>query len=107
MPEAISRKVTVKVFGFLRRRMDELGLPYEVERHIPRGGCAAHEVARQIGLPPEDIEAVFRNGVVVNLYDTVEPGDRIGFFPPGTPGPYRALLGIARENTERRRRESR
>ncbi|MBU4425394.1 MAG: thiamine biosynthesis protein ThiS [Desulfobacterales bacterium] len=97
--------VNISLFGFLRRYMDEQGLPYTLEREIARQGEAAFDLARELSLPPEKIEAVFCNGRVINIYDTVFPGDRVAFFPFGTPGPYRVFLGIARENIERTRRE--
>ena len=97
--------VSIRIFGFLRRYMDEQGLPYALERAIPEGGRSAHDLARELSLPPEKIEAVFCNGCVINIYDLVCPGDRVAFFPYGTPGPYRVFLGMARENLERARRE--
>ena len=97
--------VTVGVFGFLQRYMDEQGLPHNLERDIPGEGCSAYDIARRLSIPPEKIEAVFCNGGVINIYDTVFPGDRVGFFPQGTPGPYRVFLGVVRENRERARRE--
>ncbi len=98
--------VTVRVFGFLQRYIDEQGLPCNLERKIPGEGSQAHDIARGLSIPPEKIEAVFCNGSVINIYDTIFPGDRVGFFPHGTPGPYRVFLGIAREDRERVRRET-
>ena len=97
--------VNISLFGFLRRYMDEQGLPYALEREIPRAGEAAFDIAMGLSIPPEKIEAVFCNGRVINIYDPVFSGDRLAFFPFGTPGPYRVFLGIARENIERARRE--
>ena len=97
--------IEIHIFGFLRRFMDEQGLPYTMERAIPGEGIPAHSVAKELSVPPEEVEAVFRNGRVVNIHDPVFPGDRVSFFPHGTPGPYRVFLGIARENRERSRRE--
>ena len=106
MPAAKKQNtVSIRIFGFLRRYMDEQGLPYALERAIPEGGQSAHDLARELSLPPEKIEAVFCNGHVINIYDSVGPGDRVAFFPFGTPGPYRVFLGMARENLERARRE--
>jgi len=85
--------------------MDEQGLPYALERQIAREGEAAFDIAMELSIPPEKIEAVFCNGRIINIYDPVFPGDRLAFFPFGTPGPYRVFLGIARENIERARRE--
>jgi hypothetical protein len=97
--------VNMHIFGFLRRYMDEQGLPYALEREIAHEGEAAFDIAIGLAIPPEKIEAVFCNGRVINIYDPVFPGDRVAFFPYGTPGPYRVFLGIARENIERTRRE--
>jgi hypothetical protein len=97
--------VNIGVFGFLRRHMDDQGLSYALERQIASKGEPAFDIARMLSLPPEEIEAVFRNGRVINIYDPVFPGDRVAFFPFGTPGPYRVFLGMARENVERARHE--
>lgn len=100
-----SRPVEVAVFGSLRRFMDSQGLPYRLERQAPEDGMSAHLLARDLNIPLEKIEAVFLNGQVINIYDPVYPGDRVAFFPQGTPGPYRVFLGMMRENRERERRE--
>jgi hypothetical protein len=96
-PQAAS----IHIYGFLRDYMDEQGLPYILERVIPRGGHPASKIARELSLPLEKIEAVFCNGRVINIYDSVFPGDRVAFFPYGTPGPYRVFLGMVRENLAR------
>lgn len=97
--------VNIHIFGSLRCYMDEQGLPYEVEKLIPKEGRTAYDLAGEVSLPPEEVEAVFRNGRVINIYDLVFPGDRVAFFPSGTPGPYRVFLGMVRENLARARRE--
>jgi len=79
------------------------GSPMEIP--VPEGGREAIDITRELGIPDEMIEAVFRNGLVQNVHDRVYPGDRVAFVPPGTPGPYRFLLGMVRENVERTRRE--
>ena len=97
--------VSVYVFGFLRTHMDSQGLSYTFEKEIAREGETAYDIARELRIPPEKIEAVFLNGRVKNIHDLVFPGDRVAFSPHGTPGPYRVFLGMARENVERTRRE--
>jgi len=99
------RPVSVRIFGSLRGCLDEQGLPHSLERPIPEEGCAAYDVVTMLSLPPEKVEAVFRNGRIINIYDPVFPGDRLAFCPYGTPGPYRVFLGMVRENRERARRE--
>ena len=97
--------VTIRIFGFLRSHMDAQGMPYTLEKPIPAKGCTAHDIVAMLSLPPEKVEAVFRHGRVINIYDPVFPGDRLAFCPYGTPGPYRVFLGMVRENRKRARRE--
>jgi len=100
-----SHTVSVRIFGFLQAYMDSQGFPYAFEKEIAREGMTAYDIACELRIPPEEIEGIFLNGCVKNIYDLVFPGDRMAFFPKGTPGPYRVFLGMARENVERARRE--
>ncbi|MDQ1334404.1 MAG: hypothetical protein QG552_1354 [Thermodesulfobacteriota bacterium] len=102
---AKQQTVAIRVFGSLRSTMDAQGLPYTLERDVSKEGCTAYDIVTMLSLPPEKVEAVFRNGRVINIYDPVFPGDRLAFCPYGTPGPYRVFLGMVRENRERARRE--
>lgn len=92
-----SGPVSIRIFGALRRHLDKQGLPHTLERDLPSGGKSAYDVALGLYLPPEKIEAVFRNGRVIDIHDTIFPGDRVAFTPYGTPGPYRVFLGMVRE----------
>jgi len=98
--------VTIRIFGFLRRYMDERGLPHVLTEDVPKGGMSAYDLVERLSIPPKKVEAVFRNGQVINIYDLVSPGDRVALLPQGTPGPYRFFLGMDRENRERARREA-
>ncbi|MEA1970884.1 MAG: MoaD/ThiS family protein [Thermodesulfobacteriota bacterium] len=100
-----SHTVSVRVFGFLQAYMNNQGFPCAFEKEIAREGRTAYDIACDLRIPPEEIEGIFLNGCVKNIYDLVFPGDRVAFFPKGTPGPYRVFLGMARENVERARRE--
>jgi molybdopterin converting factor small subunit len=86
--------VTIRLFSSLRALMKERGLPVCCERVVPREGKTGFEVAAELELPEERIEAVFRNGLIQGLDQKVFPGDRVAFVPRGTPGPYRVLLGM-------------
>lgn len=104
--QAVSQgKIAVKAFGFLRDQLNAIGLPFEAEISAAEEGMIASALAEKMCLPLSKIEAVFRNGSVINIYDRVFPGDRVAFFPPGTPGPYRVFLGIVRENLKRKDHE--
>jgi hypothetical protein len=89
-----SQVANIRLFGFLRSFMKEKGMPDRFDRTLPPEGKSGFEVAGELGLPVEGIEAVFRNGVIQGLDKKVFPGDRVAFVPPGTPGPYRVLLGM-------------
>ena len=86
--------VTIRLFGLLRSFMKERGLPACLDRTVPPGGKSGLDIAEEIGLPTDKIEAVFRNGLIQRLDERIYPGDRVAFVPPGTPGPYRVLLGM-------------
>ena len=47
-------------------------------------------------LEEHEVEAVFVNHKGVPLGQTLREGDRVVLIPPGTPGPHRYLLGIAK-----------
>ena len=88
--------VNIRMFGFLRSYMKERGLPDRYDATIPPEGKSGFDVAVELGLPTEKIEAVFVNGLIKQLDAKIYPGDRVAFVPSGTPGPYRVLLGMVK-----------
>lgn len=100
-----NRMVTIRIFGFLRRYLDERGLPYVLTEEVPSEGISAYDLVESLSIPPKEVEGVFKNGQVVNIYDLINQGDRVALLPHGTPGPYRFFLGIDRENRERAKKE--
>lgn len=86
---------TVRMFGALHTIRRERGLQSTTEVHIPDEGCAAYDLAGQLDLPLEKIEAVFVNHKVYSLDQRIQAGDRVAFVPTGIPGPSRFLLGIS------------
>ena len=78
---------------------------FPLEKEIDPEGRVAYDIVQEIGIPTQEVEAIFCNGRVSNIYDPVFPGDRVALLPYGTPGPYRLFLGMARENLEREKRE--
>lgn len=88
-------RTTVRMFGALHTFRREQGLQSTAEVSIPVGGCLACELARELELPLEKIEAVFVNHIVHGLDHRIQAGDRVAFIPTGIPGPGRLLLGIA------------
>jgi molybdopterin converting factor small subunit len=86
--------VTLRLFGSLRPIAKERGFPDCLEKAVPHEGKTGVELAAELEIPKGRIEAVFRNGVIQDLEKKIFPGDRVAFVPPGTPGPYRVLLGM-------------
>ena len=97
--------ISIRIFGSLRQYIEDQGLDPSFEMEIEAKETSALDLAKEIMIPPEKVEAVFRNGRIINIYDPVFPGDRVAFCPYGTPGPYRVFLGMARENEKRKHRE--
>ena len=86
--------VEVRIFGSLRAHMERQNLPYMLKKEMPEGRLTPVDIAGELNIPIDEIEAVFINGKVSDRESTLSPGDRIGFFPYGTPGPYRVFLGM-------------
>ena len=85
---------TVRMFGALHTFRREQGLESTTDVTIPPEGRTAHDLARDLDLPMDKVEAVFVNHVVHGLDQLIRPGDRVAFVPTGIPGPHRLLLGI-------------
>ncbi len=89
-------QVEVRGLLFLKRIFDERNwsFPHYIRLET---SCSSKDFAELLELPMDKIEAVFINGKAHPLEDGwVNPGDRVTFLSPGTPGPHRFLLGIAR-----------
>ena len=97
--ERSDEQVEVRIFGALRSHMDRQNLPYVLKKVMPEGKFTPDDIAGELNIPINEIEAVFINGKVSGRGSILSPGDRIGFFPYGTPGPYRVYLGmVEKEN---------
>jgi len=89
-----NQTVEIRAFNFLKKVFDERGWSFPHYLKLDKE-CSAKELAQALELPAEMIEAVFINGKAYQPEEgLVKPGDRVAFIPPGTPGPYRVLLGI-------------
>ncbi len=85
--------VEVRGFSFIKELFDQRGLPFPLSVDLS-GECTAEDLARRLEIPLDLVEAVFINGIVSSLGHRIKPGDRVAFIPPGTPGPYRVVLGF-------------
>lgn len=89
-----NKPVVARMFGLLHTLRTRLGLAATVELALPPEGRTARDIALDLHLPLDRIEAVFCNHIAYPLDHLVLPGDRIAFVPFGTPGPHRYCLGI-------------
>lgn len=89
-----TNKVEIRFFGKLRVFADQKGWSFPCYYELNRE-CSAFELAELMGVPTDQVEGVFVNGIG-KPFDKgwVKPGDRVGFIPYGIPGPYRVLLGF-------------
>lgn len=90
----------VRAFGDLKKIFAQRGWPFPYRIDLTTEISAA-DLATRLHLAPEQIEIVFINGVARGLQDRINPGDRVAFVPPGTPGPYRVILGFKNRTVRR------
>jgi molybdopterin converting factor small subunit len=89
-------KIEVRGFGDIKKLFDERGLSFPVQCELTEE-CSASDLAARLEVPLEKIEIIFINGRVQSLDHPVKAGDRVAFVPPGTPGPYRVILGFVQK----------
>lgn len=92
--------VSVRIFGLLHERQQQLGLPSTLQVAVPEEGTTGRGLAEMLELPCEMIEGVFVNHTVYGIDHPVAPGDRVAFVPYGTPGPHRLFLGLYKAGKE-------
>jgi hypothetical protein len=91
-----NNQLEVRAFGELKKIFDERNWPFPIMYTIEKP-CNAIELANLLNLPTDKIEAVFINGSAYSLdKGIIHPGDRVAYVPPGTPGPYRLMLGLVK-----------
>ena len=92
--------ITFNAFSSLQPKLRKKNIEYaNATMEIPEG-TTVRELATYVGLAWEDIEGVFVNHRVVPIDSVLHNNDRVAFAPPGTPGPYRVLLGLAKPRQE-------
>ena len=90
--------IEIRFFMFLaelcRERNWPIPLLLEIEDEI--SGPALME---KLEVPAERVEVLLVNGKAFwPSVAVIHPGDRVALLPPGTPGPYRVLLGFKKMN---------
>jgi hypothetical protein len=84
----------IRMFGLLHTLRTKQGLPATIDMKLGPEGKSAREIALELKLPLDKIEAVFCNHLTYPIDHIIMPGDRVAFVPYGTPGPHRYCLGI-------------
>lgn len=90
----MKKNIEIRFFMFLaelaKERHWQIPLLMEIEDEI--SGLTLMDI---LDISAERVEAFLINGKVVRPPEAIiYPGDRVALLPPGTPGPYRVLLGI-------------
>ncbi|MDD2554575.1 MAG: MoaD/ThiS family protein [Desulfotomaculaceae bacterium] len=91
--------IEIRCFGKLKKLLDEKKQPFPIIMNLERE-IKACDLAARLDISLEDVEIVFVNGKAEALDHPVKPGDRVAFVPPGTPGPYRVILGFMNKDQE-------
>ncbi len=96
-------KICFKAFSFLQGELKAAGFPSFNEcMEIPENQTV-EDVIKRLELDIDQVEAAFVNGRVAPFSTILQDKDRLALVPPGTPGPYRVLLGIRDGKTEKQR----
>jgi hypothetical protein len=93
--------IEIRGFGDLKKLFEEREWPFPILLDLEEE-ISAVNLAGKLNLPIEKIEIVFVNGSAnpIGGQCIIKPGDRVAFVPPGTPGPYRVLLGFKNEENQ-------
>ena len=86
--------ITFNAFSFLQKKLKKKSIPFSNVHMKISPGTTAKDVIDTVELSPDEVEAVFINGKVGPFETVLNDGDRLALVPPGTPGPYRVLLGF-------------
>lgn len=89
-------------FSFLQKKLKERNIPCVDAPFVFSEGQTVRDVLTAMTICDEDIEGVFVNGKIAPADTVLRDGDRMAAFPPGTPGPYRLLLGIVKRDKDSR-----
>jgi molybdopterin converting factor small subunit len=103
MGEAMqSNTITLKAFSFLQPEFRKKGLAADENSVSLCPGDTVNTVLKRLKIDSSLVEGSFINGSVRPLDTELNPGDRVALVPPGTPGPYRFILGISAKRDQLR-----
>jgi molybdopterin converting factor small subunit len=103
MGEAMQNNmITLKAFSFLQPEFEKKGLAADENCVSLSPGDTVKTVLTRLNIDISLVEGSFINGSVRPLDTELNPGDRVALVPPGTPGPYRFILGISEKRDQLR-----
>ena len=91
--------VELRAFGDLKKLFADRAWPFPYNLDLAEE-TSARDLAGKLNIPLDRIEIVFVNGMARGIDCTISPGDRVAFVPPGTPGPYRVILGFVQNKNK-------
>lgn len=87
-------EITFNAFSFLRAKLKRNNINFiDATLQLPEG-VTVKALVETIGLTVEEVEGGFVNNKIVPMDTVLLQGDRVALVPPGTPGPYRVMLGM-------------
>lgn len=87
--------IELRAFGKLLALFKERGWSIPKEQPLETS-ITGTELLTNLDIPQDQVEVLFINGKAKFPDAIVTPGDRVALVPPGTPGPYRVLLGFVK-----------
>jgi sulfur carrier protein ThiS len=92
--------ILFNAFSFLQKKLEAQDRPYANAAIEVAEGTTVAALIAAMGLEAEEVEAVFVNGSVQPIETLLHHRDRVAVIPPGTPGPYRVLLGMVNKDKD-------
>lgn len=86
--------IEIRFFMFLSDLCRERNWPSPMILEL-EGEISGLDLLEKLDVPVERVEVLLINGKATWPVEAkISPGDRVALLPPGTPGPYRVLLGF-------------
>jgi molybdopterin converting factor small subunit len=68
-------RITLKCYATLK--------PFEPEGEFDiQEGDTPAKIMERLGMNPDEVKIIFKNGIGIEADQVLEDGDRVGFFPP-------------------------
>lgn len=87
--------IELRAFMGLRAVFKERDWPIPFLLDISKDKITGQDLLLLLNISQEQVEVIFINGkAFIPSQAIINGGDRVALVPPGTPGPYRLLLGF-------------